>query len=32
MIRATVLVGLSAILLAGPARAAGTETHSGIAR
>ena len=29
MIRATVLVGLSAILLAGPARAAGTETHSG---
>jgi hypothetical protein len=29
MIRATVLVGLSAILLAGPAWAAGAETHSG---
>ena len=29
MIRATVLVGLSALLLAGPARAASAETHSG---
>jgi hypothetical protein len=29
MIRATVLAGLSALLLAGPAWAAGAETHSG---